>query len=315
MFPVIQDHFRLQTLHFSPKFWQKSMINVWKLKKEGEDERCCVLVGGRVILVNGSIVESKIGGRRQSGCHDSSQNCCKTWPWSGCLAASHGRLPFYPPGGKTANGQPRRPIQISQSSPSHQRSPPWMAWLPLPPLSCSVQSWTVDGCKSARVRACSVSSAIEATNLGRCSDRVIIQIHWLFHQNRILYDVRFFENLADYVCCVCRLQQDLLTKYNFGIKIWNCLFCNIFAWAPAKQAATIMPSNRFFLLRPKDGAESALLHKGSNKSSNVLLHMPLSAPSFDSYWKQLIGTPYYLPETANKHFSPSKIDTQILAIL
>ena len=31
---------------------------------------------------------------------------------------------------------------------------------------------------------------------------------------------------------------------------------------------------------PKDGAESVLLHKSSNKSSNILLHKPLSALSF-----------------------------------
>ena len=34
---------------------------------------------------------------------------------------------------------------------------------------------------------------------------------------------------------------------------------------------------------PIDGAESVLLHKSSNKSSNMLLHKPISAPSFGRY--------------------------------
>ena len=38
-----------------------------------------------------------------------------------------------------------------------------------------------------------------------------------------------------------------------------------------------------FQKRSKDGAESVLLHKNSNKSSNFLLHKPLSAPSFGRF--------------------------------
>ena len=37
---------------------------------------------------------------------------------------------------------------------------------------------------------------------------------------------------------------------------------------------------------------SVLLHKSSNKSSNILIHKPLSATSFGCYWKQLIRRPY-----------------------
>ena len=48
-----------------------------------------------------------------------------------------------------------------------------------------------------------------------------------------------------------------------------------------------------FQYRPKDGAKSVLLHKNSNKNSNILLHKPLSAPSFGRYWKQPIRKPYY----------------------
>ena len=43
-----------------------------------------------------------------------------------------------------------------------------------------------------------------------------------------------------------------------------------------------------FQYRPKESAESVLLHKNSNKSSNILLNKPLSAPSVGCYWKQLI---------------------------
>ena len=42
----------------------------------------------------------------------------------------------------------------------------------------------------------------------------------------------------------------------------------------------IGPSNRLLSIVAKDGAESVLLHKSSNKSSNILLHKLLSAPSF-----------------------------------
>ena len=41
-------------------------------------------------------------------------------------------------------------------------------------------------------------------------------------------------------------------------------------------------------------AESVLLHKKSNNSSIILLHKPLSTPSFGHYWKQPIQRPYWL---------------------
>ena len=50
-----------------------------------------------------------------------------------------------------------------------------------------------------------------------------------------------------------------------------------------KGEQVIGPTNQFFSLWPKDGAESGLLHKSSNKSSNILLHRPFSAPSFGCY--------------------------------
>ena len=53
----------------------------------------------------------------------------------------------------------------------------------------------------------------------------------------------------------------------------------------------IGPINRLFKIAAKR-SESVLLHKNSNKSSNTLLHKPLSAPSFGCYWKQPIGRPY-----------------------
>ena len=47
--------------------------------------------------------------------------------------------------------------------------------------------------------------------------------------------------------------------------------------------ANMALSDRLFSIAALDGAESVLLHKNSNKSSNILLHEVLSAPSFGCY--------------------------------
>ena len=45
----------------------------------------------------------------------------------------------------------------------------------------------------------------------------------------------------------------------------------------------IGPSSRLFSIVAKGCAESVLLHKSSNKSSRILLHKPLSAPSLGRF--------------------------------
>ena len=47
----------------------------------------------------------------------------------------------------------------------------------------------------------------------------------------------------------------------------------------------------------KDGGESFLLNKSSNKNPYMLLHKALSAPSFGRFLKQLIGKIYIAPFT------------------
>ena len=76
-------------------------------------------------------------------------------------------------------------------------------------------------------------------------------------------------------------------------KAQSSIVITFFAWL-STTSFPIWLSDRLFSIAALDGAESVLLHKNSNKSSNTLLDKVLSAPSFSRYWKQLIGRPIAL---------------------
>ena len=84
----------------------------------------------------------------------------------------------------------------------------------------------------------------------------------------------------------------------------DCFIYNLFEiWKYVRfYLSFIGPPNRLFSIAAKDGVENVLLHKKSNKISNILLHKPLSAPSLGRYWKQPIRRPYWNSKQTQNNF-------------